>query len=364
MVQSVPLVMRLLVSLLVVLLAACAEAAPVSEPTPSATPTPTATPTATPSPTPTPVTYWPLRGTVAPDAAAIGKRPVLVRMPDDTSARPQTGLAKADMVWELLTEGGITRYMAVFHSEEVDQLGPIRSARLSDLHYAPMLRGILAHVGASHVVLERVRAAAAQGQFVDADEFLYGSYYTRVTFRAAPQNVYTSTARIRAAAKVAGDAGNVTVPALEFANGAKDTGAVSETASSRFSIPYQGAMDESYAWDANADGWTRVQGGVTTTDAATGKPIVTQNVVAIFTDITPQPGIVEDSLGSLSLDIRSTGTGRVSVFTGGHRFDGTWSRQGTDMYRFKDASGAPILLAPGQTWVHVVPADWSVTSAP
>ena len=265
------------------------------------------------------------------------------------------------MVWELLAEGGITRYMAVFQSEEVDQIGPIRSARLSDLHYAPMLRGILAHVGASTVVLSRVRAAAAKGEFIDADQFLYGDYYTRVTFRTAPQNVYTSTQRIRQAAKAAGDLGNVDVPALPIVTNAPP---VTERTGTSFSIPYLGAMALRYSYDANAAGYTRVQAGVTTTDATTGKAVVATNVVIIFTDITPQPGIIEDSNGSLSLEIRSTGTGKVVIFRNGARLEGTWSRTGNDGYTFAGEGGLPISLVPGQTWVHVVPNDWTVTSAP
>ena len=115
------------------------------------------------------------------------------------------------MVWEMLVEGGITRYMVVFHSQDADQVGPVRSARLSDLYYAPMLRAILAHVGASNPVIERVRAAAAAGEFIDLDEVSHEASYTRVNFRSIPQNVYTSTARIRG---TAGELAPVTVPAL------------------------------------------------------------------------------------------------------------------------------------------------------
>lgn len=288
-----------------------------------------------------------------------------MRIPNDFAARPQAGLGSADMVWEMLAEGGITRYMAVFHSEEANQVGPIRSARLSDLHYAPMLRGILSHVGASQIVLQRVRAAAARGEFIEADQFLYSGFYTRVGSRAAPQNVYTSTGRIREAAKAAGDSGGVDVPALRFhREGSLGGAGRPEDAANRVSIPYLGAMALIYQYDPGAGGYTRAQAGVTTIDAATGKPVVATNVVVIHTEITPQPGIIEDALGALSLDIRSTGTGKVSIFNADRRYDGTWSREGTEMYRFTDPSGSPIPLLPGQTWVHVVPTDWVVTSAP
>jgi hypothetical protein len=265
------------------------------------------------------------------------------------------------MVWELLTEGGITRYMAVFHSQEADQVGPVRSARLSDLHYAPMLRGILAHVGASSIVLAGIRKAAARGEFVDVDQFLYPAYYTRVSFRSAPQNVYTSTERLREAARAAGDTGGVDVPPLPIAQNAPRP---AERTGLAVSIPYLGAMAVRYAYDAAADGYTRTQGGATTTDAAAGQAVVATNVVIIFTDVTPQPGIVEDANGSLSLDIRTTGSGRVLLFRNGARFEGIWSRKAGEGYAFTGSGGEPLQLAPGQTWVHVIPQDWSVTSAP
>ena len=308
--------------------------------------------------------YWPLRGTLAPNADALQKRPVLVRIPNDVSARPQAGLSKADMVWELLAEGGITRYMAVFHSQEVDQVGPIRSARLSDLQYAPMLRGILAHVGASTIVLSRIRAAAAKGEFVDVDQFLFGAYFTRVSFRAPPQNVYTSTERIRAAAQAAAASeAEASVPSLQF--GICGGPCPASTPARTFTIPYLGAMRVTYTYDAAARAYHRSQAGVTTTDATTGAPVTAQNVVVIFTDITPQPGIVEDANGSLSLEVRTTGTGTVSIFDGdGVRRDGIWSRHGNEMYRFTDKTGVPLTLWPGQTWVHVISSDWTVTSAP
>lgn len=329
-----------------------AAASPTATVTPSPTPTPT--------PTPTPQVFWPIRGTLAASVDVVKRRPIAVRIPNDVAARPQSGLAKADMVWELLAEGGITRYMAVFHSDDVDQIGPIRSARLSDLHYLPMLRGILAHVGAQPIVLRHVREAAAKGAFVDVDQFGFPGAYQRVSWRPAPQNVYTSTRALRAAAEATRDAGPVDVPALRFAPEPPAGGVAARAAT----IPYQGAMEVTYSYDATGGGYRRAQRGAPTIDAATGQPVLAATVVVIHTDIDPVPGIVEDSFGSLSLEIRSTGTGPATLFRDGQRFDGTWSREGTAMYRFADAGGVAIPLKPGQTWVHVIPASWAVTSAP
>jgi hypothetical protein len=292
---------------------------------------------------------WPLRGTDAPGTDAVKRRPIVARIPNDPSARPQSGLADADIVFEMLVEGGITRYAVVFHSRDAQTVGPIRSARLSDLHYLPMLRGILAHVGASGPVLDRIRQAAASGAFVDVDQFQHPEAYDRVSSRAAPQNVYTSTQRIRDAAK---DSAKVDVPPLEFDTAAPSGG----KAAASLVLPYAGAQRVEYRYESS--GYTRIQDGKPTMDDAVKKEVRPDTVVVIKTEITEVRSIVEDELGSFSLDIRSTGTGPVVILRDGQRLDGTWSREGTGMYRFKDATGTPIKLKPGLTWIHVVPLDF------
>lgn len=293
---------------------------------------------------------WPLRGSDAPNADAVKRRPIVVRVPNDPTARPQSGLADADLVFEMLVEGGITRYAVVFHSRDTQSVGPIRSARLSDLQYLPMLRGILAHVGASGPVLDRIRDAAKGGAFVDFDQFQHGDAYDRVSSRAAPQNVYTSTQRLRDAAK---DTAKVDVPALEFA--ASPPGGGKPLIS--LALPYTDGQGVEYRYENG--GYTRIQDGKPTPDDAAKKEVRPDTVVIIKTEITEVKSIVEDELGSFSLDIRSTGTGPVVILRDGQRYDGTWSRQGTEMYRFKDASGAVIGLKPGLTWIHVVPLDFA-----
>ncbi|HVF03625.1 MAG TPA: DUF3048 domain-containing protein [Frankiaceae bacterium] len=292
---------------------------------------------------------WPLRGTDAPSADAAKRRPIVFRVPNDPAARPQAGLGSADVVFEMLVEGGITRYAVVFHSQDADKVGPIRSARLSDLHYTPMLRGILAHVGAQSTVLQRIRDAAKGGRFVDVDQFEHAGAFDRVSERAAPQNVYTSTKRIREAAK---DDSKVDVPPLAFG------GATGGTAVTSFVVPYSGTTRVEYT--PQASGFKRAQGGQPTIDDATKQEVLPVNVVVIKTDITEVPGIVEDEQGSLSLEIRSTGTGPAVVLTDGKRFDGTWERSGDGNYAFKEASGGAIALRPGLTWIHVVPLSFDL----
>ncbi len=324
-------------ALAVLLASGCATG--TAPPAATASSAPAAPASATPAPA---KAVWPLRGTDAPSVDATKRRPIVVRVPNDPSARPQSGLAQADVVFEMLVEGGLTRYAVVFHSQDADKVGPVRSARLSDLQLTPMLRGILVHVGAQAQTLDRIHQAAGRGEFIDLDQFSHPEAFDRVSERPAPQNVYTSTKRIRDAAK---DTAKVDVPALPFGDNkasGKDVGT--------FTVPYAGETRVTY--DATADGFKRTQAGPT--------DVTPTNVVVIKTDITDVPGYIEDELGSLSLDIRTTGEGSLVVLSGGKRYDGKWSRSGTDGFRFTDGSGGEIRLRPGLTWIHVIPMSFDV----
>lgn len=324
---------------LAALLAACgpAPSAPVATtPSPTATEAPSATATAVALPT------WPLRGTQAPDAEATKRRPVVVKIDNYPDAYPQSGLQQADVVFEVEAEFGITRFATVFHSMDAERIGPVRSARLSDLEIVPTLRGILAHVGAEPQTLDRVREAAQRGQLVDVDEFTHRAAFERIRERVAPHNTYTSTQRLREAAK---DSAKVDVPAFSFGDH-KAAGKDASALTLAYPVP---SMVVTY--ELNGDGFKRTQGG-RITDAT---PI---NVIVIKTDI--REGHVVDAYGSRAHEIRSTGDGPVVVLSAGKRYEGTWTRKDMDQFRFADASGAEIRLRPGLTWIHIVPITFDV----
>src|SRR5204863_8532390 len=180
---------------------------------------------------------WPLPSTTAPDGDAIRRRPLVSKVANDLAARPQSGMSQADLILEIPVEGGITRYALVFQSEDPAKVGPVRSARQSDLNYLPALHAILAHVGASESVTQMVRDAAKTGSFVDIDEFQHADAFERVTGKVAPYNAYTSGEKIRAAA---GDPGRarVDVPALQFD---ESIGKAAGKDATSLVVPYRGA---------------------------------------------------------------------------------------------------------------------------
>jgi hypothetical protein len=295
---------------------------------------------------------WPLRGTPV-DGGDPERRPIVVKVANDAAARPQSGLAAADLVLELPVEGGITRYALVFHSQEPVRVGPVRSARRSDIEEASTLKAILVHVGASEAVARAVRDAAKRGAFIDVDEFEHAGAFERVRERPVPHNAYTSGAKVRSAAG-SGGRDRVEVPAFAFRGTVRDGGAPGTS----LVLPYGDPPDVRYEYDAGKGAYRRLQGGRPTADD--GAEVLPQNVVVIRTDVREVSGTA-DVAGAPSVEHRATGTGPVVVLRDGARFEGTWSRRGGDTYRFADASGKEIGLKPGLTWIHIVPMDVKVT---
>ncbi|HET7700035.1 MAG TPA: DUF3048 domain-containing protein [Candidatus Limnocylindria bacterium] len=291
---------------------------------------------------------WPLRGTAAPDAASVRKRPIVVKIDANPAARPQAGLADADLILEIVVEGGVTRYAAVFHSKDPAKVGPVRSARKSDLNYLSSLHPILAHVGASEAVAKLIREAAASADFVDVDELQQADAFERAKDRQPPYNAYTSGAKVRAAGgRPASDA--VTVAGLRYGTATGGTDAATLT------IPYPEAVR--YEYDGTGAYHRSYPGGAKTMDAA--GEVLPANVVVIKTDYTELAGTA-DASGAASVDYRATGSGPVVILRDGKRFEGTWTRPGDGLYAFADASGAPILLKAGLTWLHIVPLTFDL----
>ena len=295
---------------------------------------------------------WPLRGTPAPSADAARARPIVVKVPNDIAARPQTGLADADLIIEIPVEGGLTRLAVVFQSKDPARVGPVRSARQSDLNYLSVLHPILAHVGASEQVTKLVRDASKTAGFVDIDEFEHPEAFERTTDRVAPYNAYTSAAKLRAAA---GAVGNATVDVGALAYG--DAAAGGEQSGTSLTVPYGEPVR--YEYDAGRGAYHRSYGGgAKTLDAVAGE-VLPDNVVVIRTEVTQIAGTA-DAAGAPSVDYRSTGSGPVVILRDGKRLEGTWSREGNAMYTFKDAAGHAIALKPGLTWMHIVPMEFAI----
>ena len=141
---------------------------------------------------------WPYTGKRAKNEKAIHKRPLSVKIENSPAARPQFGLNSADVVYETISEGGITRFNAIFHSKLPETLGPVRSARLSDLWVVPQYDGLFFYSGASASVNRAVNDAGLPNLSQDRG---VAYPYWRSSQRYAPHNLMLDTKKAYAEAK-------------------------------------------------------------------------------------------------------------------------------------------------------------------
>jgi len=313
---------------------------------------------------------WPLSGLPAASGAATDRKPLLIKIDNAPAARPHYGINQADMVFEIIVEGGVTRLAAVFHAQDPATIGSVRSARLVDRTLTQMIRGALVYSGTSAHAWSLISKDAEVGKYIELSAD-HSQGYFRVNFRAAPYNLFTSAANQRENLKKLGAETAKDIPKWAFLvspdHPATLAGMTGGTPATEISIAYRADTSAvSYQYDAATKTYARFQNAagraVRDVDAVTSKPVAATDVVIIQTEIWDVPDIV-DASGALSNDMRMTGTGPATVFRDGLRQDGTWSRR-DDMspFVFKNAAGEQILLSPGQPWIHVVPNEMKVTS--
>ena len=356
-------------ALIVVLLSACSSpaATPTAPSTQSAAPVQTVEPTL--APDAACKDCWPLTGKPLKLGSA-DRRALLVKIDNVPLARPHYGLTQADMVFEILVEGYATRLAVVFHSQDPQTIGNIRSARLADRSLTPMVRGALVYSGTSAYEMPLIQGDAASGKYVDLSADYTSGYY-RVTFRPGPYNMFTSAAAMRQAIAAHGADTPQQIPSWGFLAAtdhvATVAGMAGAVAATELTIPYREDISlVKYQYDPQTKTYARFQNNAGKAardiDAVNNQPIAAANIAVIHTEIWEVPQIV-DASGSFAHDMRLTGTGKATIFRDGLRQEATWTRgSDTEPFVFKNAAGEKILFDQGQTWVHVVPNDWEIPS--
>lgn len=296
-------------------------------------------------------TYWPLTGLEASSPDDITRRPLSVKIENHAAARPQTGLNSADVVYESIAEGGITRFNCIFQSTIPDRLGPVRSARLSDLWIVPQYSGLFFFSGANTDVLNKIKSSTISVMSHD----LASKLYSRSSQRSAPHNLYLSTADVVSVAQGKGYETTGEYAGLEFSQVASVATTPSAT---QITIPISNYVTVNWKWDATKKVYVRYHYDKPHVDSD-GEPVVATNVVVMWAKYTPQSKL---NKGSITYDITLGGTGKASLFIGGARIDGTWTADRTTPPRFTDSSGKTVRLNPGTTWFEVPPLDVAVTT--
>jgi hypothetical protein len=277
--------------------------------------------------------------------AAPNRPALVVKIDNAPKAHPQAGLNQADIVVEEGVEGGITRFATIFHSADADPVGPVRSARTSDIAIASALNRPLFAYSGTNADFEKLLDKAP---IVNVGPGKFPGGYHRVSGRPAPYNYFSSTPVLfgRAPANSAGPGPQFTYRAAgaALAGGQPTTGV---------HIEFRGrvvtAVD--WAWDGAGGVWKRTNNGAAHIDAA-GKQVVAPNVVIEFVNYK-DTGYTDQS-GAPVPEAQLIGEGDAWVLSNGQVVKGRWQKPNADaVTRIVTADGQAIALTPGRTWVEL-----------
>ncbi|BBC31432.1 hypothetical protein SGFS_027260 [Streptomyces graminofaciens] len=259
-----------------------------------------------------------------------------VKIDNVGAARPQTGLDAADVVYAEQVEGGLSRLMAVYATKLPEVVGPVRSARESDLELLRQFdEPTLAFSGAQSKLLPLIDKAPLKAQTPeDAD----GAYY-RGTDKAAPHNLYLRPERL------IGSAPGEDALTTGFHYGAVPTGGSAEDSRT---VRYPAARF-TFTWSEDRDRWLVSMDG-TPTVTTDGTRVGAATVVVQY--VTIRKSQFRDFLGNNTPYTQTVGSGRAEVLRDGRSFDAEWKRSdAADGTEFTTADGKPMNFAKGQVWV-------------
>ncbi len=314
---------RALVAALSILILACGNQAPAKHA--ASHPTPTATPS------------WPA--------------PAMLQVENAPDSHPHSGLQNADLIFEYLTEGGITRFTVVFFDPKGSQkVGPDRSARLAALRLVQSYHGVLFYSGASDYVQGKIWDNKVPNFNESSDG---GKYFQRDSSRVAPHNLFTTPDQMAQAVQKSGARITYTrpVPGEPAAPGTAVTKlAFDQTFAHHVGYRYDPG-DRTYTYDGE-------------TDAANGnQPVKVTNVVLVRV-VHHGAGYTEDVRGEEGIDFDLQGQGRAEVYTRGQKYDATWDLSQADQpLRILGADGKDFALPQGLTWIHLVEPDMAVSAS-
>lgn len=275
------------------------------------------------------------------------RHPLAVSIENHPDTRPQSGLYNASIVYEAITEGGITRFLAIFGPKDSSKLEPIRSARLFFMDYIKEYDAFFAHDGGNEDAL------ANMSNYKIKDLPPAAAYFHRDPSRAAPHNEYSSTAELYKYATSKGfDINTSSFETLKFrpAKPATTSGKSVEIDFSRnasFKVKWQ--------YDSTDNSYKRFHASKEHIDKETGKQITAKNVIIQTVDRTLQP---HGSYGDENWVFKNVGSGQAKIYRDGEAISANWKKTSRDSRtRYYDESATEIELTPGNTWYEIAASD-------
>src|SRR3989344_548416 len=309
----------------------------------------------------------------------IKRRPLGIMIENSTAARPQSGLSAADIIYETVAEGGITRFLAIFYCQDASYAGPVRSARI---YFIKLLQEygdypLYAHVGGANTD----GPADALGEIDDLGWGLYNDLnqfgvpfpyywrdYERLPGRITEHTVYTSTSKLWEYAKTKRNLTNVDKKGKSWdVNFEKwifkdDAGSSERGNLSKISFSFWDSFATDYAvswtYEKATNTFKRNNGGSPHLDKNSGKQLEAKNVVIVFAKESP----ANDGYEGGHILYKLTGSGNGLIFQDGNAVKVTWNKKTEESrLKFFDANGREISFVRGNIWVEILPIGNEVT---
>lgn len=313
------------------------------------------------------------------DAAALDRRVIAVKIDNHWEARPQSGIEQADAVYELLVEGGLTRFIALFHHSDTEYLGPVRSGRPTDPTLVKFLGAPLQISGAQPWVSSLI---AGYGVKLLGDN---GTTTFRIGSRSAPHNLYGSTLLMREESDRRGYPDDPpAMPMFDFGTPTPGTEVAEEIVLDWSDQPvvrwewtgteylrFNGDTPHNYltlpAEDDDAEGTGSGEtSGSTATTQGDEEPEVLEHQIAIDTLVVIEAAKYwassSSGAGSAVPALETVGGGTAYVFYDGKVVEGIWQRESVDeRFELTLADGTPITIPAGRLWVSIFPDRQEIT---
>jgi hypothetical protein len=279
----------------------------------------------------------PLTGLPDPSGLSV-KRPALtVKIENTPQALPQWGIDQADVVYEEIVNGGITRLAAIFNSHAPAKVGPVRSVRPTDTQVVWPLGGIFAYSGGAPYAVASISTAPVKL----IDESSAGTAMFRDPNLYAPHNLFAIAPQLFAF-------GGTPVPPPPLFAYRTSTERAGGLAVVSFVVPFPSTYPVTWTWDTATASWDRTLFGLADV-TGTGVRESPKNVIVMWVNYVNGIG-TEASYANLQ------GSGTAAFFVDGKETMGTWSRgpSKADVVQYKTENGETALMTPGQTWVELL----------
>ena len=288
----------------------------------------------------------PLTGAEPKNTDLIDRPAVAIKVENAQVAYPLSGLQDADLVYEELVEGGVTRFMAIYHCNDAEKIGPVRSARAVDPGIMQPITSILAYSGQNAPVLDALKEA----NIVRIDESNAKGSMTRVPREGltSEHTLYASSEEVRAIGQEQYE-DPPPEEVFKFGDVEGDT-----KRAKTVDITFSDLTQIRYLYDG--DGYERFQPTEQPFELEEGGQLSVENVLVEEHEVNNSKTI-KDVNGNPSTEIADeTGSGPATLFRDGQAISGTWTRKSLDdLVSFETDSGDEMVFAPGSVWIHLLP---------